>query len=69
MNNNGPSTDSCGTPLVALPHSDFFSLKSGGLSPPLETPLIQPVSKKGDCSNPSNYRPIALLFCFSKPCS
>ncbi len=27
---------------------------------------IQPVPKKGDCSNPSNYHPIALLSCFSK---
>ncbi len=28
--------------------------------------FIHPVPKKGDCSNPSNYHPIALLFCLSK---
>ena len=27
---------------------------------------IQLVPKKGDCSNPSNYRPIALISCLSK---
>ena len=26
MNNNGPSNDPCGTPLVTLPYSDFFPL-------------------------------------------
>ncbi len=28
--------------------------------------FIQPVPKKGDCSNPSNYRPIAIFSCLSK---
>lgn len=29
--------------------------------------LINPVLKKGDCSNPSNYQLIALTYCLSKP--
>ena len=28
--------------------------------------LVQPVPKKGDCSNPSNYRPIALILAVAK---
>ena len=43
-----------------------FSFKNGIFSDNCKTAKIFPLHKKGDVNNPSNFRPISILSCFSK---
>ena len=43
-----------------------FSFKNGIFPDNCKTAKIFPLHKKGDVNNPSNFRPISILSCFSK---
>ena len=52
---------------ASVPSHTFSTLSSTSTFPSYwKFAYIQPVPKKGERSNPSNYRPIALISCLSK---
>ena len=52
--------------MTPLCHLFSLSFKTGFIPNNLKTALIKPIFKKGERDNFTNYRPISLLFSFSK---
>ncbi|MPC54781.1 hypothetical protein E2C01_048707 [Portunus trituberculatus] len=58
--------DPDGVPPIVLKNCASLYVSTSSFPSCWKFAYIQPVPKEGDRSNPSNYRPRALIFCLSK---